>query len=163
MTERPYCLDDAHTTWNLLTEQTKAVGEQEYKDSALLHRGAETDPLTSICCLTSSVLIDREEKVAFANCPQNPRARRIFTFQAVSLLLIFQSSSSPCQFLTDTRWHFSLNAMCKRLFNDSGQCLSGHLGVTGAHTLVGGADHLGAQEAFWQWRSSIRVQQFRLI
>lgn len=33
--------------------------------------------------------------------------------------------------------------MCKRLINDSGQCLSGHLGVTSAHTLVGGADDLG--------------------
>lgn len=39
--QRPYCLVDAHTTWNLLTEQTKDVGEQEYKDSARLHRGTD--------------------------------------------------------------------------------------------------------------------------
>lgn len=35
---------------------------------------------------------------------------------------------------------FPLNNTCERLFNDSDQCLSGLLGVTAAHTLVGGAD-----------------------
>lgn len=82
------------TTWN----QTKAFGEKE----TTKHRhgynatAQKQTALTSICWPTSSFLIDREEKVAFAICPHNPRARRIFTSQTVSLLLIFQRSESPC-------------------------------------------------------------------
>lgn len=41
------------------------------------------------------------------------------------------------------------------------------MGVTGAHTLVGGADHLGAHERHFdsgeaEKQRTIRVQQFRL-
>lgn len=57
--------------------------------------------ITNYCALTSEwssisrFLIEREEKVAFAKCPQNPRARRIFTSQTVSLPLIFQRVPVP--------------------------------------------------------------------
>lgn len=137
------------------SHSTEAVGEQDCKVSALLHRrNAETNLLTSVWWPISSFLTEREEKVAFANCPQNPRARRIFTFLAVGLLLIFQGSQSLCQSLTDTLCRFPLNTMCERLFNDSDQCLSGHLGVTAAHTLVGGTDDAGAHKKPFDSRES---------
>lgn len=88
----------------------------------------ETSSLTS---MTSSFFIEREEKGAFAKCPQNPTTRRIFTFQTVSLLLIFQCSQ--CQSLSRSLCHSCFTDMCKRLFNDSGQCQRGHLGQT-VHT-----------------------------
>lgn len=99
---------------------------------------AEKSFLTSI---TSSFLLGGEEKAAFAKCPHNPIARRIFTFHTVSLLLIFQSSQSRCLSLSVSSTHpvsFLLQLpMCKRLFNDSVQCLNSSLGVTKAHTLAG--------------------------
>lgn len=52
-----------------------------------------TSPLTS---MASSFVIEREEKFAFAKCRQKPTTRRIFTFQTVGLLLIFQRSQSQC-------------------------------------------------------------------
>lgn len=88
----------------------------------------ETSSLTS---RASNFFIEREEKVAFAKCPQKPTSRRIFTSQTASLLLIFQRSQ--CQPLPHSLWHSYFTAMWKRLFNDSGQCQRGHLGQT-AHT-----------------------------
>lgn len=87
-----------------------------------------TSPLTS---MASSFVIEREEKFAFAKCWQKPTTRRIFTFQTVGLLLIFQRSQPQC--LTQSVCHSCFTDMCKRLFNDSGQCQRGHLGQT-VHT-----------------------------
>lgn len=88
----------------------------------------ETSPLTS---MASSFVIEREEKFAFAKFRQKPTTRRIFTFQTVGLLLIFQRSQSQC--LTHSLCHSCFTDMCKGLFNDSGQCQRGHLGQT-VHT-----------------------------
>lgn len=118
LTERPDWLLYAHTKWTLL-RQKNGIKTQ------LSNR--ETSSLTS---RASNFFIEREEKVAFAKCPQNPTSRRIFTFQTASLPLIFQRSQ--CQSLTPSLCH-SCFTMCKRLFNDSGQCQRGHLGQT-AHT-----------------------------
>lgn len=141
MTEGPCCPVYAHTTWKTPRETNQSIWRLQR-----VRRNAETDPFTSIWCPTSSLLTEREEKVVFANCPQNPRARRIFTFRTASWLLIFQGCQSRYQLLSHTLCHLSLNAMCKRLFNDSDQCRSGHLGGTVAHTLVGGAYWLGTHE-----------------
>lgn len=76
----------------------------------------ETSPLTS---MASSFVIEREENFAFAKCRQKPTTRRIFTFQTVGLLLIFQRSQS--QRLTHTQ---SVSFLLHR------QCQRGHLGQT---------------------------------
>ena len=132
MTEEPRCC------CFMLTDTKPSHKPKGLNASASFTATTQKHLLTSMWSPT--FLTEREEKVAFANCPQNPRARRIFTSQTVSLPLIFQSPRAWS--LTGTLCHFSLNAMCKRLINDSGLCLSGHLGVTGAHTLVGGPDYL---------------------
>lgn len=85
----------------------------------------ETSPLTS---MASSFVREREEKFAFAKCRQKPTTRRIFTFQTVGLLLMFQRSKP--QRLTHSLCHSCFTDMCKRLINDSGQCQRGHLAQT---------------------------------
>lgn len=76
----------------------------------------------------------------------------------LSVCFEFFKPQSPCASLSQTLFHFPLNNTCERLFNDSDQCLSGHLGVTAAHTLVGGADDAGAWEAFWKQGVSDKVR-----
>lgn len=99
------------------------LAKQSSTESKTQRVDTETSPLTS---MASSFVIAREEKFAFAKCRQEPTTRRIFTFPTVGLLLIFQRSQSQC--LTHSLCHSCFTAMCKSLFNDSGQCQRGHLG-----------------------------------
>lgn len=122
LTERPDCLVYAPTK-NI----SRAVKQSSTEIKNQLSN-TETSPLTS---MASSFVIERAEKFAFAKFRQKPTTRRIFTFQTVGLLLIFQRSQSQC--LTHSLCHSCFTDMCKGLFNDSGQCQRGHLGQT-VHT-----------------------------
>lgn len=129
MTEVPYCLVHAHTTW-----------KKDYKASALLPRHSVENNPSYLNMVPNLKLLNRKRrKGCLCKLSTKSQSQTHLHLPDCQSALNFSKLRVPVPGPSQKPYVISpRHAMCKRLINDSGQCLSGHLGVTGAHTLVGG-------------------------
>lgn len=121
--------------------------------------------LTSICCPTSSVLIEREENVVFANCPQNPRARRIFTSQTVKSAFNFSGLRVPVPCLSQKPYVISPQTPCAKGSSMIQVSVWVAIWASPVHTSWWEEQMIRVYmwEAFSQWRASGNVNEQRAL